>query len=253
LTGSQATPLHGVDAVIFDLDGVITDTAAVHAIAWKRAFDRFIERRLGPRARPFDADLDYKRYVDGKPRFDGVDSFLRSRGIELPRGDRADPPGDETVCAIGNRKNAEFLAEVAERGVDAFPSSVALVDDLRSHGVRTAVISASRNCVPVLRAAGIESIFDVKVDGVDMDRLGLPGKPDPAIFLRAASDLRVDPGRSAVVEDALAGVDAGRRGGFAVVVGVARDEHARELLGAHADVVVGDLGELRDGAGGVGR
>lgn len=241
------TPLTGIDAVIFDLDGVITDTAAVHAAAWKRVLDDYLQaraRRSGQRLEPFDPDLDYKRYVDGKPRYDGVSAFLRSRGIEVPWGDEADPPETETVCGIGNRKNEAFHRELAAHGVEAFPSSVALVRELRRRGVGTAVISASRNCVPVLRAAGIGDAFDVKVDGVDMSRLGLPGKPDPAIFAEAARELGVEPARAAVVEDALAGVEAGRRGGFGLVVGVARDDRAAELLREHADVVVDDLGAL---------
>ncbi|HSI81012.1 MAG TPA: beta-phosphoglucomutase family hydrolase [Solirubrobacterales bacterium] len=246
MTEPKATPLDDVDAVIFDLDGVVTDTAAVHAAAWSRVFDRYLSESApaGADRRPFDADVDYKRYVDGRGRYDGVDGFLRSRGIELAWGEPADPPGDETVCALGNRKNEEFTAELADRGVNAFPSSVALVRELQRRGIPTAVISASRNCVPVLRAAGIEDAFDVKVDGVDMSRRGLPGKPDPAIFAEAAKELGVEPSRAAVVEDALAGVEAGRRGGFGLVVGVARDDRAAELLREHSDVVVDDLAAL---------
>lgn len=236
-----------IDAVIFDLDGVITDTAAVHAAAWKQVLDSYLRaraKRTGEEFVPFDPDLDYKRYVDGKPRYDGIQSFLGSRGIELPRGDEGENPEAETVGGIGRRKNEVFLKELAARGVEAFPSSLALVRALSRGGIGTAVISASRNCMPVLRAAGIADVFDVKVDGVDMSRLGLPGKPDPAIFAEAARQLGVEPAHAAVVEDALAGVEAGRRGGFGFVVGVARDDQAAELLRAHADVVVDDLGAL---------
>lgn len=241
--------------MIFDLDGVLTDTASVHAAAWKRLFDEYLEersRRSGEPFVPFDADADYRRYVDGKPRYDGVRSFLESRGIALPEGDPKDAPDRETVCGLGNRKNALFLEHLHEHGVDPFPSSVDLVRDLRAHGVDTAIISASRNCAEVLAAAGLEDLFEVRVDGVVAAELGLPGKPDPAVFLEAARRLGVEPPRAAVVEDALAGVEAGRRGGFGLVVGVDRAGHAEELRSRGADLVVRDLAELvlDTGAGG---
>ena len=235
-----------IDAVVFDTDGVLTDTASVHAAAWKRMFDaelRARAERSGEPFRPFEA-ADYLRYVDGKPRFDGVRSFLASRGIELPEGRPDDPPDAETVAALGNRKNREFLERVREDGVKPFPSSVEFVRKLREAGVRTAVVSASRNMRSVLDAAGIAELFDVAVDGVDAARLGLPGKPDPALFLRAAAELGVEPADAAVVEDALAGVEAGRRGGFGLVIGVDRGGQADALAARGADVVVADLGEL---------
>ncbi len=236
-----------LDAVIFDLDGVITDTASVHRAAWKRMFDQWLAERTraeGEDCRPFSDD-DYLLYVDGKPRYDGVASFLASRGISLARGDPGDSPTAETVCGLGNRKDELFLALLRERGVIAFPTSIELLQRLRANGSRTAIISASRNCAGVLDAAGIAQLFDAKVDGVDADALGLRGKPDPAVFLEAARRLGVEPGRAAVVEDALAGVEAGRRGRFGLVIGIDRVGHGEELRERGADVVVGDLGAVR--------
>ncbi len=236
-----------LDAVIFDLDGVITDTASVHAAAWKRMFDQFLADwadREGEDQQPFSAD-DYYLYVDGKPRYDGVESFLASRGISLPRGDPGDPPAAETVCGLGNLKDELFLSQLRKEGVASFPSSTALLRGLRASGCRTAVISASRNCSNVLEAAGVAELFDAKVDGLDADELGLKGKPNPAVFLEAARRLGVEPARAAVVEDALAGVEAGRRGGFGLVIGVNRGGHAEELRERGADILVGDLGEVR--------
>jgi alpha,alpha-trehalase len=236
-----------LEAVIFDLDGVITDTASVHAAAWKRMFDRFLADRAdreGEDQQPFSTD-DYYLYVDGKPRYDGVDSFLASRGISVPRGEPGDPPAAETACGLGNRKDELFLSQLREGGVASFPSSIALLRRLRASGFRTAIISSSRNCAEVLEAAGVAELFDAKVDGVDADELGLSGKPDPAIFLEAARRLGVEPGRAAVVEDALAGVEAGRRGRFGLVIGVNRGGHAEELRAHGADILVDDLGEVR--------
>jgi alpha,alpha-trehalase len=235
------------DAVIFDLDGVITDTASVHEAAWKQMFDHWLANRAhseGEDHRPFSED-DYYAYVDGKPRYDGVRSFLASRGISLPRGQPSDPPTAETACGLGNRKDELFLALLREGGVASFPSSLELLRRLRADGSRTAIISASRNCVQVLEAAGIASLFDAKVDGVDAEELGLEGKPAPAVFLEAASRLGVKPERAAVVEDALAGVEAGHRGGFGLVIGIDRGGHAEALRERGADVVVGDLSAVR--------
>jgi alpha,alpha-trehalase len=232
------------DAVIFDLDGVITDTASLHRLAWKRMFDRFLADREGGAERPFTEE-DYFLYVDGKPRIDGSRSFLDSRGIAIPDGQPGDPPTAETAGGLGNRKDELFVALLRERGVEAFPSSIDLLRRLRASGVRTAIISASRHCVDVLEAAGIRDLFDAEVDGILAEELGLPGKPDPAVFCEAANRLGVAPARAAVVEDALAGVEAGRRGGFGLVIGVDRDGHGVELRRRGADVVVGDLGDLR--------
>ncbi len=247
--GRPATlDLERIDAVLFDLDGVITDTASVHAAAWKDVFDGVLkawEQRDGGELRPFDADEDYRRYVDGRPRVDGVEAFLSSRGISLPRGEPDDPPERETAWGVGNRKNVEFLRRIGEGGVKAFPSTLALIGQLRDRGVAVAVFSSSRNCVPVLESAGVPDLFDAKVDGVDAAELGLPGKPDPAVLLEAARRLGAREDRTAIVEDALAGVEAGRRGGFGLVVGVDRAAHRDSFREAGADVVVSDLSELR--------
>lgn len=237
-----------IDAVVFDMDGVVTDTASVHAAAWKRLFDAYLSERARSKGElfvPFDPDEDYRRYVDGKPRYDGVRDFLASRGIVLPEGDPSDPPERETVAALGNRKDALFLAHVREHGVRPYATTVDLVGRLRAWGAKVAIISASRNMDEVLEAAGVGGLFDVEVDGRDAEALGFPGKPDPAVFLEAARRLGVRPARVAVVEDALAGVEAGRRGGFALVVGVDRAGHPEALRAAGADVVLRDVGEMR--------
>jgi beta-phosphoglucomutase family hydrolase len=245
--GAATLPLDRIRALIFDMDGVITNTATAHAAAWKRLFDEFLHAhaaRTGEPFEPFDIDSDYRRYVDGKPRYDGVRSFLEARGIELPWGDPADPPARETICGLGNRKNTYFLEHLRAYGAKAYPSTVALVREARARGAGTAAISASKNMSEVLRAAGVADLFDVTVDGVVADQLGLPGKPDPAVFQEAARRLHVDPSRAAVFEDALAGVEAGRRGGFGLVIGLDRAGHADALLAAGADLVVPDLAEL---------
>ena len=246
---SEATiPLDRIDAVVFDMDGVITETATAHAAAWKRLFDEYLEHRArltGEPFVPFDGDDDYRRYVDGKRRYDGVRSFLQSRGISLPEGDPSDPPERETVCGLGDRKNGYFLDHLREHGAEAYPSTVQLVRELQARGVRTAVISASRNMSEVLDAAGVDDLFEVKVDGIVAEQLGLAGKPDPAVFREAARRLGAKPERTAIVEDALSGVEAGRRGGFGLVIGVDRTGHADALRAAGAEVVVSDLGDLR--------
>jgi alpha,alpha-trehalase len=238
-------PIDRLRAFIFDMDGVITDTAAVHRAAWKELFDGFLANRADPARpfRPFDED-DYRRFVDGKPREAGVRDFLASRGIRLPEGDRADPPDRDTVVGLGLRKNALFLERVAEGGVVAFPGTLDFIDRLTAAGRRVAVISASENATQVLSAAGVLDRFDVKVDGLDSRRLHLAGKPDPAIFLEAARRLGHPPGACAIVEDALAGVEAGVRGGFAFVLAVDRAGFRAELVAAGASLVVEDLGEL---------
>jgi HAD superfamily hydrolase (TIGR01509 family) len=241
-----ALALNGLEAVVFDTDGVLTDTASVHAAAWKRLFDEYLALRVSRGQvlfRPF-AEADYLRWIDGRPRYDGVASFLASRGIQLPWGDPSDPSDHEMVCGLGNAKDRSFVAHLRDHGATPFPSSVAFVRRLRERGLRTAVVSASRNMVAVLDSAGLRGLFYVEADGVEADRLGLPGKPDPALFLEAARRLGVAPGRAAVVEDALAGVEAGRRGGFGLVVGVDRGGQAVALAERGADVVVTDLGDF---------
>jgi beta-phosphoglucomutase family hydrolase len=240
-------PVERIRAVIFDTDGVVTRTATVHAAAWKALFDRYLTLRAeetGEPFAPFD-DEDYARYVDGRARYDGVEAFLASRGIILARGDAGDPPDRETVCGLGNRKNEHFLAELREQGVEPFASTLALVRSLRRVGIATAAVSASENCASVLETVGASALFDVRVDGIDATALGLVGKPDPSLFLEAARRLQVQPVDAAVVEDALVGVDAGRRGGFGLVVGVDRTGHADALAASGADVVVSDLACFR--------
>ncbi|WP_084965400.1 HAD family hydrolase [Thermoactinospora rubra] len=231
------TRIHGV---VFDTDGVVTDTARVHAAAWKQTFDAFLRARDLP---PFDIRADYLRYVDGRSRLDGVRTFLASRGITLPEGGPDDAPGTPTVHGLGRAKDALFMEQVSRYGVAAFPSTVALLRELRRRGSRTAVVSASRHCGAIIASAGLAHLFDALVDGNDSARLALPGKPDPALFLEAARRLGLPPGRVAVVEDALAGVQAGRRGGFGLVVGVDRGGTGL-LASAAADIVVRDLDEL---------
>lgn len=243
------TNLYSYEAAVFDLDGVLTDTARVHAAAWKRLFDDLLRRRAEATGTPFVefTEQDYLATVDGKPRYDGVASFLASRGIDLPSGDPDDAPGSATVCALGNRKDEMFHAALHEHGVDRFETSVALVRTLREHGLRTAVVSSSRNCREVVERAGMTELFEERVDGVVLDETGLPGKPHPAMFLEAVRRLGVSPARAVVVEDAVSGVEAGHRGGFGLVVGVDRLGQRDALLAAGAHVVVGDLGELLDG------
>jgi len=236
------------DAVLFDLDGVLTQTGRVHAAAWKRLFDEFLQKRAtdaGDPFVPFDVEADYRRYVDGKPRYDGVAAFLHSRGIQMPVGSPDDGPVVQSVHGLGNRKDAYFLDELEQRGVERYDSSIALVQTLRAEDVKTAVVSSSNNCAAVLAAAGIADLFDIRVDGLDLARLDLQGKPAPDSFLEAARRLDVEPSRAIVVEDALAGVQAGRAGRMGLVVGVDRAGHSLELRKAGADVVVGDLAQVR--------
>ncbi|MCU0835338.1 MAG: trehalose-phosphatase [Gammaproteobacteria bacterium] len=233
-----------LDAVIFDLDGVVTRTADVHATAWKRLFDAFLEARqarAGEDLTPFDIERDYRRYVDGRPRYQGVKHFLAARLIELPMGEPDDPPDRETICGLGNRKNRIFQKLVEEQGVEVYGCAVALLHRLRRAGFRTAVVSASKNCALILEQAGLADLFDARVDGVEAERLDLDGKPDPDTFLEAARRLGVEPRRAAVLEDAIAGVAAGSRGHFGLVIGVDRDNQTDALSEAGADRVFGDL------------
>ncbi|MGI9032662.1 MAG: HAD family hydrolase [Acidimicrobiales bacterium] len=240
--------LTDLDAVIFDMDGVVTETATVHAAAWKKLFDEYLQERARETGEPFvefDEETDYERYVDGKNRYDGVRSFSESRGITLPEGTPDDPPDRETVCGLGNRKDGYFNAWVKDKGVRAFPTTVKLIEDLKKRGVRVAIVTSSRNAGVVMDAAGVADLFEAKVDGRDAAELGLAGKPDPATYLEAAKRLGVEPAKAAVVEDALSGVESGHRGGFGLVVGVARGGQRQALLDAGADVVVADMGELQ--------
>ncbi|MET8438126.1 beta-phosphoglucomutase family hydrolase [Streptomyces sp900116325] len=236
-----------VTACLFDLDGVLTKTAVVHAAAWKEAFDDFLRQRQGLAFRPFDTLADYEQYVDGRPRTDGVRVFLASRGIVLPEGKGDDPPELETVHGLGNRKNAFLLEKIRTQGVEPYSGSVRYVDAVRAAGLATAVVSSSANCREILTSAGIADRFDVRIDGVVATERGLPGKPHPDTFLEAAHDLGCTPHAAAVFEDALAGMDAGRAGDFGAVVGVDRVGQADALREHGADIVVKDLSELLEG------
>jgi beta-phosphoglucomutase family hydrolase len=233
-------------ACLFDLDGVLTATAAVHAKAWKTVFDAYLEgraRRSGTPCVPFGIE-DFERYVDGRPRSDGTRSFLASRGISLPEGEPDDPAGAETVCGLANAKNGAFEHLLREEGVGAYEGSKRYVHAVRNGGMRTAVVSSSRHCRQVLAAAQIAGLFDAVVDGVAAGEMGLAGKPAPDTYLEAARELGFGAARAAVFEDALAGVEAGRTGAFGCVVGVDRIGQSAELLRHGADVVVTDLAEL---------
>jgi alpha,alpha-trehalase len=227
-------------AVILDLDGVITQTARLHARAWKQMFDDYLPEQEPP----FTTEVDYSNYVDGKPRYDGVSSFLESRGITLPQGSPEDAPGQETICGLGNRKNEIFLQLLAKEGVETYSDTVEQIARWRQQGVKTAVISSSRNCEAILTTAGLRELFDAKVDGVDSERLNLKGKPAPEIFWEAARQLGIKPPEAIVIEDAIAGIKAGVAGGFKLVVGVVRNGDREALLDCGADLVVDDLREL---------
>jgi beta-phosphoglucomutase family hydrolase len=237
----------GVSTCLFDLDGVITQTATVHAKAWKEMFDEYLRRRAeqtGQPFVPFDFHDDYDRYVDGMPRADGVRTFLKSRGVELPEGSPDDPPDADTINGLGNRKNEIVQQRIREDGVEVYPGSVRYLHAVRDSGIRTAVVSSSANTQEVLQVTGLADLFDARVDGVVARERHLPGKPKPDTFLAGAAELGVAPAQAAVFEDALAGVEAGRAGRFGLVVGVDRVGQADALRQHGADVVVKDLAEL---------
>jgi len=235
------------DAVLFDLDGVITDTANMHAACWKQMFDEYLQKRAtetGEQFCPFELATDYRLYVDGKPRFDGVRDFLTSRGIRLPEGSLDDPSQAETVCGLGNRKNELVNKVIEEVGVKPYEGTVKLINQLRDQGFKIAVVTSSQNCDAVLKAAKLHAFFEVRVDGNTIHAQHLAGKPAPDTFLTAAQALGVDPTRAVVVEDAISGVEAGCNGNFGLVIGVARKANAEELRHHGAHLVVNDLGEL---------
>ena len=237
------------DAVLLDLDGVITDTAGIHAACWKQMFDEYLQKRAierGEAFRPFDIAADYRLYVDGKPRYDGVRDFLTSRGIRLPEGSPDDPAQAETVHGLGNRKNDLVNKIIEEGGVVPYEGSVKFLHQLRNQRFKVAVVTSSQNCTAVLKAAKLDHFFDVQVDGNTIHAQHLAGKPAPDTFLMAARLLGVEPKRAIVIEDALSGVEAGSAGDFGLVIGVARKGNAEELRRHGAHLVVNDLGELAD-------
>lgn len=234
-------------AFLFDMDGVLTDTASIHAAAWKVTFDIFLQDRANESGEPFvpfDIATDYPGYVDGKPRNAGVRDFLVSRGVTLPEGEPTDPGGDETVWAVGNRKNDSLVKVLEEQGVEVYPGTLRLLEVLKAAGKRFGVVSSSANTAAVLKAGGISDLFETRVDGVSIIQDGLKGKPAPDTFVEAARRLGVDVRDTVVFEDALAGVAAGAAGGFGLVIGVDRVGQAAALLQNGADVVVQDLAEL---------
>jgi beta-phosphoglucomutase family hydrolase len=237
------------DAVLFDLDGVVTDTASIHATCWKQMFDQYLRNRArnrGEAFRPFELATDYRLYVDGKPRFDGVRDFLASRGIHLPEGNPEDPTDVETVGGLGNRKNDLVNLVIAEVGVDPYDGTVRFIHQLRRNGFKIAVVTSSQNCTAVLKAAKLDDLFEVQVDGNTIHAQRLAGKPAPDTFLMAAKLLGCEPERTVVIEDAISGVQAGANGRFGLVIGVARKGNAEELNRHGAHLVVEDLGELVD-------
>jgi trehalose 6-phosphate phosphatase len=233
------------DAVAFDLDGVVTDTARIHFRAWKQTFDAFFEARSRCESArsPFTLE-DYRKYVDGRPRKDAIRAFLAARGTEVPEGSESDDAEAETVHGLAERKDGLFLALMRGEGVDVYPSTVALIRRLRALGLKTAVVSASRNCREILKTARLDQLFDARIDGLDAATLGLKGKPAPDTFLEAAQRLGPSPGRTVVIEDAIAGVTAGRAGGFGLVIGIDRSGHRADLEAAGADIVVTDLSQI---------
>jgi beta-phosphoglucomutase family hydrolase len=235
------------DAVLFDLDGVITDTAGLHASCWKQMFDDYLQKRAaqtGEAFHPFDLDVDYRLYVDGKPRFDGVRDFLNARGIHLPEGNMDDPSHTESVIGLGNCKNELVNKVIEEIGVQPYEGSVRLIHQLRDRGFKMAVVTSSQNCTAVLRATKLDKVFEVLVDGNTLHEQHLTGKPAPDMFLLAAKLLGVEPQRAIVIEDAISGVQAGSDGNFGLVIGVARKGNAEELRHHGAHLVVNDLSEL---------
>ncbi len=238
---------YNFEAVIFDLDGVITKTALVHSAAWKKMFDEYLkerERKYSEPFREFIHENDYLPYVDGKPRYDGVESFLKSRGIKIPYGDPADPPGKETICGLGNRKNQAFNEVLERDGVEIFESTVELIRELINKGIKVGVASSSKNCKAVLEKAGLLEMMETRVDGVVSAEMGLNGKPEPDIFTTAADNLGVSYDKAVVVEDAVSGVQAGKNGNFGLVLGIARENNKKELKTNGADIVVEDIAEI---------
>lgn len=239
--------LRELEAFLFDLDGVVTRTASVHAAAWKQLFDDYLKQRAGAQGEnyvPFDLITDYEQYVDGRPREAGVRNFLAGRGIAIPPGSPDDGPEVETLNGLGRRKDQYFIQALSLQGVEVYEGARNLVQEARARQVHTAIVSSSRNCTAVLDVAGLTPLFDVRVDGVDVWQLGLAGKPAPDMYIEAARRLETSPDRAVVFEDAIVGVEAGRAGRFGLVVGVGRGNHALDLRAHGADLIVADLSEL---------
>ena len=235
------------EAVIFDLDGVITKTALVHSAAWKKMFDEYLLERTekhNEEFKEFSHENDYLPYVDGKPRYKGVESFLQSRGIEIPFGDPSDEPGLETICGLGNRKNQAFNEVLDKDGVEVYESTVALIHELKQKGIHVGVASSSKNCQAVLEKAGLIDLIETRVDGVVSAEIGLKGKPEPDIFTTASDNLGIYYDKAVVVEDAVSGVQAGKAGNFGLVLGIARENNKKELKTNGADIVVEDISEI---------
>ncbi|MBS9522989.1 beta-phosphoglucomutase family hydrolase [Litoribacter alkaliphilus] len=235
-------------AAIFDLDGVLTRTAAQHAKAWKQLFDAYNEQRKEEGEQPFEdfsIEIDYPKYIDGIPRYDGIRNFLQSRNIKLPEGYESDEPNELTIRGLGNRKNEFFLKVIEEEGVEVFEKNIDQIKKWKAEGVKTAVISSSKNCKKILEVTGIEELFETRIDGVVSKERNIKGKPSPDIFLAAAKELGVDPEESMIVEDAIAGVEAGSAGGFGLVVGIVNGASKEELLKNGADLAVQDLTDVK--------
>ena len=244
MTSEDNSQSHSFDAVIFDLDGVVTKTAVVHAAAWKAMFDEFLRphaEKTGEPFKEFTYEEDYLTYVDGKPRYKGVQSFLESRGIDLEYGDPSDSTDKETVCGLGNRKNTKFVEVLKTKGAEVYQTTVDLIHGLRSKGIRIGVASSSANCQYILQSTGLEDLFETRVDGVVSREMGLKGKPEGDIFVTAAENVGAKPDRAIVVEDAVSGVQAGVNGGFGLVIGVARENNQEDLKSNGADVVIDDF------------
>ncbi len=238
---------YNFEAVIFDMDGVITKTALTHAAAWKKMFDEYLRKREKEHEEKFvefTHARDYLPYVDGKPRYKGVQSFLESRGINIPFGDPSDKPGMETICGLGNRKNEAFNEVLEQEGVEVYPSTLALLNELKKAGIKLGVASSSKNCKPVLEKVNLLNIFKARVDGIVSAEMGLHGKPEPDIFTTACDIVNADYSKSIVVEDAVSGVQAGVKGNFGLTIGIARENNIQELKEAGAHIVVEDLEEI---------
>jgi len=244
---NRTISVYSFKAVIFDLDGVITRTAKVHSLAWKTMFDGYLrlrEEKYGEPFKEFNHEKDYLTYVDGKPRYRGVESFLLSRGINLEWGGPSDSPDKETICGLGNKKNSSFNEILAGNGVEVYESTVKIIKELRKLNIKLGVASSSKNCKSVLEAAGLLELFDTRVDGVVSVDLNLKGKPEPDIFTTACDNLRVEYNKAIVVEDAVSGVQAGAKGNFGLVLGIAREDNESELLKNGADRVITDFSEI---------